>query len=113
MVVPEKLYLTAYPNPFNSSVVFALRGVGATIRSPGQIAVEIFDITGHLVGNLPLSRTKSGDKTSGYLENRNPDLVRDPTPLTWIPDKSITSGVYLIRARVGDEVVTKKIVYLQ
>ncbi|GEM_PF-532409 len=109
--LPDEPELVAYPNPFNSAVTIELRGVGATVRSPGQIAAEIFDISGRLVGNLPLSRTKSGNMTGGYLENRNPDLVRDPTPVIWQPNKSIPSGIYLVRAKIGEKSIVRRVLY--
>jgi hypothetical protein len=32
---------------------------------------------------------------------------------TWQPEKSVGSGVYLVRARIGGESVTKRVVYLK
>jgi hypothetical protein len=32
---------------------------------------------------------------------------------TWTPEKSIGSGVYLVRARFGDRETTKRVVYLK
>ncbi len=99
--LPAELSISVSPNPFNSAVTLELEGVGATVRSPEQIAVEIFDINGRLVGNL----SPSSAETAGFSE--------DPTPVVWQPDESITSGVYLIRARVGNAEATKKVVYLK
>jgi len=31
----------------------------------------------------------------------------------WTPDESVTSGVYLVRATIGDRAVKKKVVYLK
>jgi len=108
-----RLGITVWPNPFNSAVNIVARGVGATDRSPGQIArVEVFDITGRLVGNLPLSRTEScGD--INYDKYFGQDSVREPTPLIWTPEESIPSGVYLIRVKAGAMTVRKKVVYLK
>ncbi|RKZ31806.1 hypothetical protein DRQ36_00655 [bacterium] len=107
---PYRLTLDAYPNPFNSAVKIDCRGVGATGRSPRQVGLQIFDITGRLVADLPLPRAESDDKTGGYIENRSPDSARGPTPLIWTPNNSLPSGVYLVKACIGDTRVTKKIV---
>ncbi|MCD6097272.1 T9SS type A sorting domain-containing protein, partial [bacterium] len=36
-----------------------------------------------------------------------------PAEMVWTPDKSIGSGVYLVRARSGRQSATKKIIYLK
>ncbi|RKZ30252.1 hypothetical protein DRQ36_06175 [bacterium] len=127
--LPVEPKISAYPNPFNSSVkiVFdfesespqelstidsgAYRGVGATERSPRQVGIEIFDLTGRLVADLPLPRAKSGSRFSEEPPTEFPDLARGPTPLIWQPDKSLGSGVYLIRAKGMDSTI--RIVYLK
>ena len=76
--LPSAPELRAYPNPFNSAISIVVQGVGTTGRSEGQIALEIYDITGRLVGNLPLP-------------------LRGPTPVIWTPDESIPSGIYLCK----------------
>ncbi|UCC79578.1 MAG: T9SS type A sorting domain-containing protein [Candidatus Zixiibacteriota bacterium] len=74
-ILPEKISLYAYPNPFNSSTTITYNGL-----APGYIG--IYDIRGRLVKRLQLSdRTKS---------------------ITWDASSDdgswITSGVYFIRA---------------
>ena len=59
------------------------------IVSPENCELEIFDIEGRSVAKLP-----GGSRV-------------------WTPDKSVGSGVYLIRARSGDMEVTKKVEYLK
>ena len=102
--LPDELGITAYPNPFNSAVTLEFCGVGATYRSPGQIAVEIYDIHGRLVyapsPSAPLPKGEGGSK------NRMRTFI-------WQPDESVTSGVYLVRARVGDQTTMKRVVYLK
>ena len=104
-VKPSQLSVFAYPNPFNSFVSIALRGVGASgsqSRSLGQIAhIGIFDMNGHRVGDLPPPSTS----LTGSVEG--------PTPLIWRPGESIPSGVYLIRVRLGATAITKRILYLK
>jgi len=78
--LPQELELYAYPNPFNSAV---------SIISPANATVEIFDLNGRSVAQLP-----GGDQI-------------------WKPEASVGSGVYLVRAKVGDKEVTKRVVYLK
>jgi hypothetical protein len=95
---PEQFEISACPNPFNSAVRISVAGVGAR-PGPGQVGVQIFDITGRLVADLPVTTCGS------------PQFV--PTPITWQPEKSLGSGVYLVRANTGDKKVVKKIVYMK
>ncbi|RKZ31807.1 hypothetical protein DRQ36_00660 [bacterium] len=110
---PEKLSITVYPNPFNSAVKIDCRGVGATGRSPRQVGLQIFDITGRLVADLPLPRAESDDKTGGHIENRSPDSARGPTPLIWRPDESLGSGVYLVHIASGGKTAYRRVVYIK
>ncbi|RKZ31349.1 hypothetical protein DRQ36_02415 [bacterium] len=113
--VPSDLALDIYPNPFNSVVNIDIRGVGAH-RSGArrQIAeVKIFDINGRLVGNLPPPCTKSGGEFGICSENRCSDLVQAPTPLIWQPDKSLGSGIYLIRTKIDGIALTRRVLYLK
>ncbi len=109
--MPTSITIETYPNPFNSAVVISVRGVGATFRSPGQVGLKIFDITGRPVADLPLPRAESGGN-SGYREGCWPDFARGPTPLIWQPEESEPSGVYFVQI-IGSNVPAKKIVYLR
>ncbi|MCD6502350.1 T9SS type A sorting domain-containing protein, partial [bacterium] len=98
--LPEEFSISAYPNPFNSAVNISLSaGVGASDARSGQVGIEIFDISGRLVADLPVTNCGS------------PQFV--PTPQIWTPEKSLGSGVYLVRAKIGDKEITKRIVYLK
>ncbi|RKZ30048.1 hypothetical protein DRQ36_06810 [bacterium] len=124
---PAELGFHVFPNPFNSSVTISIyrsesaepltttisgRGVGATERSQGQVEIAIYDINGRLVADLPFTRTESGENLA-YGEDRDTDSVREPTPLIWRPDKSMPSGTYLIKLKIGDYILLKRIVYLK
>ena len=99
-LIPDAITISAYPNPFNSAITISLSGgVGASDARSGQVGIEIYDISGRLVADLPV--TNCGE----------PQFV--PTPQIWRPDKSISSGIYLIRARAGNNKITKPIVYLK
>ena len=91
--IPERLLLDVRPNPFNSSV---------SISATEWAEIEIFDINGRIVGNIPV-----GD---AYMR---PAGGIYPAPTIWQPDESLGSGVYLVRATIGDESITKRVVYLK
>jgi len=113
--------LSAYPNPFNSSVTISIDApVGAIHVLPLQI--EIFDIAGRHIKTLRPSAT-SGTGPSGLEKGgmEVPLLKGDlGGSFTWTPNESIASGIYLVRARFdtrslsGAETSTiKRIVYLK
>ena len=98
-VIPQKpvsTNISAYPNPFNSAVTISVEEGLVPSR------VEIFDIAGRMVANIPvgagLRPALGGSKTHPYV---------------WTPDASLGSGVYLVRATVGDMGITKRVVYLK
>ena len=88
---PQNISLNVYPNPFNSSCQITV-DVGAFREKPLQI--EIFDLRGNLVGALNLTPLQNG-------------------AAIWQPDEEIGSGIYLVRATMGEKTVSKKIVYLR
>jgi len=88
---PAEISLNVYPNPFNSSCRIAVN-VGAMLASPAMI--EIYDLRGNLVGALNLTPLQNG-------------------AAIWQPDEEIGSGVYLVRAIMGEKTTTKKIVFLR
>lgn len=81
--LPKSVKIWAYPNPFNSSIKIDLEG------NNGKPEIVIFDIYGH--------------KVKGFSRPK----------FTWCPEKQIHSGLYLIRARIGEEITTKEIIYLK
>ena len=98
--VPRDFEISAYPNPFNSAITISLSGgVGASDARSVQVGIEIYDISGRLVADLPV--TNCGI----------PQFV--PTPQIWQPEKSLGSGIYLVRARTGDNNITKRVIYLK
>ena len=83
---PQKIEISAYPNPFNSSCV---------ITAPVGARVEIYDLWGRLVYTSPSAGAKNGKHI-------------------WSPNQSVPSGVYLIRAMTEDgQVAEKKVVLIR
>ena len=93
---PEELDLRVFPNPFNSSVRIS---VGARHAVPVQI--EIYDIAGKRVAEIPLDDNAHGREAQKNRQCR------------WQPAPSVPSGVYLVRAKMGNSETTRKVVYLK
>lgn len=78
--LPSEMGIAIYPSPFNSA---------CRISAPENAEVEVFDIEGRKIGELP-----GGEQV-------------------WKPEASVGSGIYLVRATVGEHEVTKRVVYLK
>jgi len=101
--LPEKLSMRTWPNPFNSSVTISLSVIPGSTRNP---EIEIFDINGRMVENMAV-----GDGSPVPSATGRGDLA--PTQIVWMPLDNLGSGVYLVRAKIGDETTSKRIVYLK
>jgi len=93
---PEDIAISAYPNPFNSAVNIRFSVLGSRFSD-----IEIFDINGRMVAEIPATGSESAKLSSTTASG----VCR------WQPDKSITSGVYLIRIK-GTNAATK-IIYMK
>jgi len=90
--IPDKITLRAYPNPFNSAVTIS---IGATGRSPLYANIEVFDINGC---EIDVALRARNDRNNAFI---------------WQPDKSLGSGIYLVRAKIGEREIVKRVVYLK
>jgi len=112
--LPEDFGLSVWPNPFNGAVTISLSCHSRESGNPcDMVAVEIYDINGRMVYapslSVSLPRGEGGNSFSLWekvAEGRMRAFI-------WQPDESISSGVYLVRAKFGDQTVTKKVVYLK
>ena len=100
---PEAFAISAYPNPFNSAVSII---VDCHSRENGNPEIEIYDINGRIVTpTTPLDRGEHG---------KSPLSKGDLGGLfVWSPAPSLGSGVYLVRATVGEQTATRRVVYLK
>ncbi len=80
---PDDISIFAWPNPFNSA---------CRIATPISAMVEIFDVTGRLVETLP--------------------AVEEPVR-SWTPSANVSGGLYLIRATVGEDVTTSRVLFIK
>ncbi len=112
--LPATLNISAAPNPFNSSVKIILtchssRQGGK--KPEGRIDVKIYDLRGNVVnGGLQPFVRNSGLKPAVDTAARSSAYLT----FIWTPDKTISSGIYLVKATAQNgETITKKIVYLK
>jgi len=93
--LPEDLAVTAYPNPFNSSVTISFN-----LPQEGKVSVSIYDITGRMVQSFEQRVLRAGDNS----------LVWDATDDN---GSLLSSGVYFYRIIYDDQTVTTKITLLR
>ena len=94
---PLAYTITAYPNPFNSS---------CAITAPANADVKIYDLQGNVVWKANLSDSKERIQRDAKHRWSSGTLV-------WTPDKSIPSGIYLIRAVIGNQTITKRAILMK
>jgi len=91
---PDAIDISAYPNPFNSSV---------SITAPAGTEIKIFDLR----GTLRLLSVPDAPLSLGETEMTN------TRTFIWHPDKSIASGIYFVRASIEGQTIVKRIIYLK
>ena len=107
-----------FPNPFNSSVVITVE----TQNLASLPTIAIYDLRGNVVyaPSIPRSLSPRGERDDATVwdgsESPSPwgEGFRMRGKYIWQPDKSIASGIYLVRATTEDgQTITKRIVYLK
>ncbi len=85
-VVPTQFGLTGvYPNPFNSMLK-----IDFDIVDPGQVSLQIFDLTGRLVASLIDENLVAGSHSAAWNGTH------------------VTSGLYFVRLQSGEKIQTVK-----
>ncbi len=97
--LPEDFAIEVYPNPFNASVNISVAG---TIHEL-PLLIDVYDINGRMVAKIPATGSESAKPLSMTASGA----------CRWSPDKSIGSGVYLVKAKIGNASITKRVVYLK
>jgi hypothetical protein len=100
---PEAINISVFPNPFNSAVRISVSGVGAIHELP--VRIEIYDIGGKRVFTAPVG--------AGLKPARAGGSETLPYEIIWRPAAEVPSGVYLVRAKIGNSEITKRVVYLK
>jgi hypothetical protein len=92
IVVPTHFQMSsAYPNPFNGSVYFNLKGVAS-----GDINVSIYSLMGERVDQFSV-----------------PGSIEDGVKVGWNPRSGLASGTYFIRAGTTTVKETQKILFIK
>ncbi len=91
---PIHLDISTYPNPFNSSIVIHIDGVD--IPDIERLQIDIFSIEGRCLS-----------------KNNRLEYPAKGRSLLWRPHNELPSGVYLVKASLGDLTSTERIVYLK
>jgi hypothetical protein len=96
---PENLDLRVYPNPFNSKVEIRIQNSEDRIEK-----IEIYDIEGKKVFTEIVGANRR-------FAQGQPSV--DPYETVWQPAPYIPSGIYLVRAKIGNSEIAKRMVYLK
>jgi len=106
---PSTMSISAHPNPFNGNCRLIIDDLGLGID-----AIEIFDVAGRVVANIPVGEGPRAFPLDGNAKNGS---TQGPSPTTrellWQPAPSLPSGAYLVKANVGEQSITKRVVYLK
>ncbi|MCD6417709.1 hypothetical protein J7M00_02870, partial [bacterium] len=114
--LPETVKIGITPNPFNSSV---------KITAPANAEITIYDVGGNVVYEIP-SIPRSlfpqgerddaaiGDGSDGQNPSPSGEGFRMRGQFIWKPDKSLASGIYLIRATTEDgQTITRRAILMK
>ncbi len=112
--MPKDLSINVSPNPFNSSCAITLSSHSTRrcgINPESSIEMEIYNLRGNVVYKSNLSDQQGSDISQSRRAEWSSGM------LVWTPDKSISSGIYFVRATIMQQatsvVCTKRIVYLK
>ncbi|HEX7877844.1 MAG TPA: PKD domain-containing protein [Candidatus Eisenbacteria bacterium] len=92
VVLPTRFNLAPMTNPAQDQMFLTL-----DVKEPGPVTVQVFSATGRLVANLLQSPMSAGTHS---LHWRAIDSSGAPVP----------AGMYMVRARTGEEVTTARVV---
>ncbi len=109
--IPQAFNISAYPNPFNSAVSFAIDGAGVC-NTP--LRVEIYDVAGRKIKtDVGEALVASRNVGSGVKEREGTSPAPTENAVVWHPAPSLGSGVYLIRIQQDGRTYTKPVVYVK
>jgi photosystem II stability/assembly factor-like uncharacterized protein len=88
--IPQKLTLTAYPNPFNPRTTITY-----TLPQSGRVTLDVFDITGRLTARLQDGLITAGEHAITF------------------DGSALASGIYFARMQVGSTTQTMRMILLK
>jgi len=110
--MPEQFEINVFPNPFNSSCAITVSG-GKGLASQTLTNIKVYDLRGNLIAT-PCSADRSASLVPLDKGDRGDASASAQGVIIWQPDKSIASGIYLVRATTQDgQTITKRIVYVK
>ena len=88
-------FIENYPNPFNG-----FTNIEIHLNKPNYVRIDIVDILGKKINNI-----------------HKGDLITGNSTFIWngenIYNQDLSSGIYFINAQIGDDIISKKIMYLK
>ena len=95
-IIPEKIHLyPSYPNPFNPTTTISFDIPNTPVGIMNASSLHVFNIKGQRVETLINETIKPGKHN-----------------IQWHP-KNISSGVYFLQFKYGEEVITQKITFMK
>ena len=85
----------AYPNPFNgpTNIIY-------TLSEPGNVSINIFDLTGRLISGFDLGLQQAGRQ----------NLHWSPSNYSYM---GLSSGMYIYQIKTGKTIIDGKMLYLK
>ncbi len=102
--LPENIAVQSYPNPFNSSCRISIES-----GEHGVESVDIYDVAGRIVKRL----VADGSGENLIASESSAGIKNNLVEYTWAPDENLPSGVYLIRAKTADRMISARVMYLK
>ena len=94
-IIPTRVVLSNYPNPFNPETT-----IEYTLKDPGNICLEIYNIRGQKVKTLVKDKLEAGKHTVIWIgKNDN--------------NKPVSSGIYLYKLESGNFEKSKKMILMK
>ena len=98
---PAQISMNISPNPFNSSCAITVSDGRGLVRQT-LTNIEIYDLRGNVVWE------RSPDR-----DNRHREMSPTSHTFIWMPDESISSGIYFIKATIGNQTIIKRAILLK
>ena len=95
IITPEIQLVKAYPNPFNgpTNIIY-------TLSKPGNVTINIFDLTGRLISGFDLGLQQAGRQ----------NLHWSPSNYSYM---GLSSGMYIYQIKTGKTIIDGKMLYLK
>ncbi len=89
-ILPEEYLLSSYPNPFNSTTKILVK-----IPEDGLLSIKVFNVIGEEISEIVNDYYRTGNYSFFFNANE------------------LSSGVYLLRMKIGEKYISHKIVLMK